>query len=126
MKKFISAIFLVFSVVSCYQSAPDKSFDMSKVISSDSMVSLLTDLHLADGIISTRKDKTIPVGHLSGEYFEVILNKHQLDKEAFEESVRYYAYHSEELSGIYEKVITNLSLKESVIPASTGTTDTIR
>ncbi len=126
MKKIISAAFLVFLMASCYQSTENTDFDMAKVISADSMVSLLTDLHLADGVISTRKDKTIPVGHLSGEYFEVILKKHQIDKETFEESMRYYAYHTEDLSGIYEKVITNLSLKESGIPASTVSNDTVQ
>jgi len=119
MKKIIGIIFLLLFLASCYQSTPDTDFDMAKVISADSMVSLLTDIHIADGIISTRKDKTIPIGHLSGEYFEVILKKHGIDRETFEESTRYYAYHTEEFSMIYEKVITNLSLKESAIPAPT-------
>jgi hypothetical protein len=125
MKKLVSAIFLVFILASCYQTKPDPEFNMDKVISADSMVSLLTDIHIADGIISTRKDKSIPVGHLAGEYFEVILKKHRIDKETFEESMRYYAYHTEVFSGIYEKVITNLSLKESIIPSGPEAKDTI-
>ena len=118
MKKLISALILVSCLASCYHSEPEAGFDMSKVIQSDSMVSLLTDMHIADGIISTRKDKSIPVGHLSGEYFEVILKKHQIDREIFEESMRYYAYHTEEFSVIYEKVIINLSLKESAVSST--------
>jgi hypothetical protein len=115
MRNYFLVLILAFGMVSCYQSPPEIEFDKAKVISADSMVSLLTDLHIADGIISTRKDKSIPVGHLSGEYFEVILKKHQIDRETFEESMRYYAYNTEEFSAIYEKVITNLSLKESLV-----------
>lgn len=115
MRTFFLFCLLALGMVSCYQTPADSDFDTDKVISADSMVSLLTDIHLADGIISTRKDKSIPVGHLSGEYFEVILKKHNIDRETFEESMRYYAYHTEEFSEIYEKVITNLSLKESLV-----------
>ena len=115
MTKILSGLLLILSLGSCYRSAPEASFNMSLVISADSMVTLLTDLHTADGIINLSKDKKKPIGHLSTDYFEAVLQKHRIDRAIFEESMRYYAFHTEELNEIYEQVIINLSKKESIV-----------
>lgn len=81
------------------------------------MVSVLTDIHLADGVINTIKIKDKSTGYLSNKYFELVLDKHKIGRDTFEESLRYYAYHTEELDKIYEKVIVNLSKIESMAPA---------
>jgi len=120
MSNLFIGLILVFGLASCYQTAPDKEFDMSKVLPPDSMVSLLTDLHLADGIISTLKDKKVSVENMASEYFVVILEKHKIDKTIFEESMRYYAYHTEKFDEIYEKVVTNLGIRESIINVAKG------
>lgn len=115
MKKIFGSFLLLFSLVSCYRTAPDPAFDMNLVLPADSMVSLLTDIHLVDGIITDLKAKKIPAAHLSSEYFVAILQKHNMDKAGFDESMRYYAFHTEELNDIYEEVIINLSMKESMM-----------
>jgi hypothetical protein len=118
MKKILNSLLFIFFLGSCYHTTHDPSFDMALVLQPDSMVSLLTDLHTADGIIGANKDKKIPAGHLATEYFEAIMQKHRINKAIFDESMRYYAFHNEELNGIYEKVIIDLSKQESMaIPA---------
>ena len=114
MKKILFLLVIAASLISCYKSGSKETFDMSKVLQPDSMVSLLTDLHIADGIINTTKDKKLSTEYLASEYFEVIMEKHHIDKGIFEESIRYYAYHTEEFNNIYEKVVSNLSLQENV------------
>jgi hypothetical protein len=115
MIKILSRLLIVLALCSCYHTAPDPSFNKNLIIPADSMVTLLTDLHLADGVVTTikLKDKT-SLGHLSTEYFAVIMKKHKIGKDTFEESLRYYAYHTEEMNKIYEKVIVNLSKTESM------------
>jgi hypothetical protein len=117
MNKILLGFLLILALGSCYHSAPDAPFKMELVIPADSMVTLLTDIHMAEGIISNVKDKKIPVGHLSAEYFDTVLKQHQIDRETFEESMRYYAFHTEKLNDIYEQVIINLSKMESMINA---------
>jgi hypothetical protein len=114
MKKVPVFFIILLLLASCYHSAPDPDFDMTLVIPPDSMVSVLTDIHLAEGIISSLKSKKQPVGHLSSEYYTAVLNRHSVSREAFEESLYYYAFHTEELDKIYEKVITELSKRESL------------
>jgi hypothetical protein len=116
MTKILTGLLFIFALGSCYHTTPDPSFDMSLVIPADSMVTLLTDLHLADGVINTIKVKEKSIGHLSNEYFSAVLDKHKIGRDTFDESLRYYAYHTEELNKIYEKVIVNLSKIESIVP----------
>jgi len=115
MTKIFSGLLLILFLGSCYRSAPGNSFDMDLVITADSMVTLLADLHMADGIITALKDQKKSIDHLSTEYFEAVLQKHAIDRKIFEESMRYYAFHTEDLNEIYERVIINLSKKESLI-----------
>jgi hypothetical protein len=72
---------------------------------------------MADGVINTIKLKDKSLGHLSTEYFSAILEKHRIGRDTFDESMRYYAYHTEELNQIYEKVIVNLSKIEGMATA---------
>ena len=114
MVKILSGLFIILALASCYHTAPDPSFNKNLIIPADSMVTLLTELHLADGVINTVKMKDKSLKHLSTEYFSQILENHKIGRDTFEESMRYYAYHTEELNKIYEKVIVNLSKLEGV------------
>lgn len=108
-------LLLILSLVSCYKITQAPSFDMDLVLPADTMVNVLTDLHLADAIINMENNKGIPVEQLSGAYFHIVMDKHGITMESFEESVRYYAYYANQMDAIYEKVIINLSLKESQV-----------
>jgi len=119
MKKYFIFLILAISLASCYNKSSEPEFNMDMVLPADSMISLLTDLHMADGIINTLKSKKQPAGHLANEYYEIILEKHSITREIFEESMRYYSYHAEKLDNIYEQVITDLSKKESILKADT-------
>jgi hypothetical protein len=114
MVKILSGFVIILALVSCYHAAPDPAFKTGLIIPADSMVTLLTDLHLADGVINTIKLQDKSLKHLSTEYFSAILEKHRIGRDTFDESMRYYAYHTEELNEIYEKVIVNLSKIESI------------
>jgi hypothetical protein len=114
MVKILSGFLLILALCSCYHTASDPTFKMDLVVPADSMVTLLTDLHIADGVINTVKLKDQTLKQLSSEYFSEILEKHRIGRDTFDESMRYYAYHTEELNAIYEKVIVNLNKIESV------------
>jgi hypothetical protein len=113
-KVFVGIAFLLF-MASCYRSAPDPDFDMSLVIPADSMAVLLSDLHIADGIVTSKRDAKIPLKKVSTEYFNEVLKRHNLEKKAFDESMHYYSFHTEELKQIYEQVLIILSKKESMV-----------
>ncbi|MFO7614234.1 MAG: DUF4296 domain-containing protein [Bacteroidales bacterium] len=108
-------LLLILSLGSCYKATQAPSFDLALVLPADTMVNVLTDLHLADAIINLENRKGIPAEQLSGAYFHMVMDNHGITMERFEESVRYYAYYADQMDAVYEKVIINLSLKESQV-----------
>jgi hypothetical protein len=121
MAKLFPWIFIVLLFAACYRNAPEPPYDTSLVASPDSMVSILTDIHLLEGIANTIHLKDTAMDSLARANFDYVLAKHKTDRKAFEESIHYYAYHAEEFSSIYDRVIINLSKKESelVVPSDT-------
>lgn len=115
MGRIITGFILLVSLGSCYQNIRPPDFDMSLVIPADSMVSLLTDLHMADAMVNIEQKKSLPAENLAGEYFHTVLQKHQVSYPSFEESMRYYVYHAETFNAMYEEVIVNLSKLESQV-----------
>jgi hypothetical protein len=114
MKNFSIALLGVLILVSCYRTAPEPTFDMSRVLPADTMVSLLVDVHLAEGAMNVGISRKPPIDQLASRYFETVLEKHAIDRKTFEESIRYYSFHAEQFNEIYEKVINELGKKESL------------
>jgi hypothetical protein len=114
MFKKIIPLIILFFLASCYREAPDKqvNFDMSKVIPQEKMVEVMTDMHLLEGAV-LQKQRQNAVSYKASPYYNIILEKHQITGEQFEESVRYYTYHTGMMDKIFEEVIVNLSKKES-------------
>jgi len=104
-------------MISCYNNAQKtEEFDLNKVISEDKMTAVLTDLYLVEGVVNMKvRTHRKVIDSISREYFDMVLIKHQLTKEEFDESMLYYTYHIENLDKIYEAVITNLSVMESEV-----------
>lgn len=115
MRQIILSIILLTALAGCYTNTRGPSFDMRLVVHQDTMVKILTDFHLAEGMIAMEQKKGEPVARVSGEYLHTVLQRHYLSLASFEESVRYYTYHTETLNMIYEKVIENLSKLESQV-----------
>jgi hypothetical protein len=88
---------------------------MSLVLPKDSMVVLLTDLQLADGAVNLLAKQGKPKVEYASAYTNQVLERHEVSKEAFTESLRYYSYYIEELDEIYEEVINRLGTLESEI-----------
>ena len=121
MAKLFPWIFIALLFASCYRNAPEPPYDMSLVASPDSMVSILTDIHLIEGIANTFHLKDTAMDSLARANFDYVLAKHKINRIAFEESIHYYAYHAEEFSSIYDRVIINLSKKESELAVPSDT-----
>ena len=107
MHKYITLFFSVtFFFTACKNGkAPDG------IIKHNQMVSLLTDVHIADGslyAIPQMPDSLYKYGQ--GAYLEVF-KKHHTDSVQFKASLRYYATQPVELQAIYDQVLLNLKNK---------------
>lgn len=113
MQKF-HYLFLI--LIAFLSSCRDKNNDVPKdVIPPAKMTELLVDFHLAESslaVMQYRDQKTSP---LSTHLYDTILKKYNLSQKDFKKSMDYYSHHLEQMSKIYEDVITQLNKKQTEI-----------
>lgn len=121
-------IFLLFTMLgtACYHTTPEPEFNMKLVLPPDRMESLLTDLQLVDAAINLEQRDGLPPEETAEPYFKEVLGEHEVSQEEFEESMRYYAYHLDELHAIYEQVIVRLSEMEIELRQEKDTADLVQ
>jgi activator of HSP90 ATPase len=77
------------------------------------MISILTDIHMADAVYQTRhfsNEKLIQ--YSESDFYYSILKKHQVADSVFEKSLIYYSGKPKEFEKIYTRVINKLTLME--------------
>ena len=86
----------------------------ASVISADSMVSILVDMHLAEAAIQMRNLSGNDSLHTEafGRY-KFVLDKHKINRETFERSFRWYSAEPQIFSKLYDSVIVRLSEGQS-------------
>jgi len=84
-----------------------------KLISQDTIVEIISDIHLGDAILLNPGIQSKPFKVNSEKYYNAILAKHNVTKEQFEENIKYYTSDTAKMKSIYDNVIKNLSIKQS-------------
>ena len=85
-------------------------------ISPDTMVSILTEIHLAQAAVATHvPGDTMPF--TTGDYLPFIFKKHRTTQQQFDKSLRFYSGRPNLLDSIYKDVLDELNRKEGEIDA---------
>lgn len=91
----------------------DKVKIPSNILPPDSMVGIFVDFQLAESAIQMkqmqRKDPTM----YTGFYYSMILKKHKINRPALDKNLKFYSRHPKLLREIYDKVVSELSTKQS-------------
>ena len=85
-------------------------------ISPDTMVSILTEIHLAQAAVSMN----VPgytARFTTSDYLPSIFKKHHTTKQRFDKSLRFYSDNPNLLDSIYKEVLDDLNRKEGEIDA---------
>ncbi len=95
MKWFLGAILLI--SIGC--SNPDEGY-----IEEDKFVEILTDIHLADAVVSYELGKDMDALRSVQGYYTEVFEKHGVTKEEFEKSYDHYSEDLNRMKTIFEKV----------------------
>jgi hypothetical protein len=115
MKRLYFLAFLALILHSCYQPAQKPEFDMALVLPADTMVAVITDLHLAESMVNVEQKKNKSITDFPEQFLKTVVEKHGITTESLDESIRYYSYNTVLMDEIYEKVIMNLNMMEGEI-----------
>jgi hypothetical protein len=96
-------------VISC---APSREKPDS-ILSEEKMVEIFYDLYLLEGAQRANVLTLDSMRFITESSSESILANHGVMEEEFKSSVEYYAYNTEELNAIMQKVVEKLNQKES-------------
>ncbi len=102
MRKFLSLIFISFSLICC------KSKEIpEQIIPPKQMEKILYDIHIADAYITTIGDAD-SAKKISSAFYKGIYKKFKTDSVQYNKSMDYYYNHPALLTDMYEKIKTDL------------------
>ncbi len=99
---------VLFFATSCLHHSPSE-ISRSGVITKDTMILLLTDMHLADADAQSKMMVMDSMQRLYKQSFESIFNHYKINTNRFKKSLKFYTEHPKEMDDIYVQVISNLS-----------------
>lgn len=119
-KIFVLGILLV----SCQNRGELIAEKPADVLTQETMVSIMTDIHIVEGAKVGRKimGDTLNID----SYYNKIYDKHGTEKEIFEKSFTYYTENPKLMDQIFEKVIEKLNAIEFDAPEGSRVPDTIQ
>src|SRR6187549_2442590 len=109
MRKFLLPLISLSILAACSKKPVDIPQD---IIAKDSMVVILTDVHLAEAVLQlknlSRNDSTklVAVG-----YYQWVFDKNKITPEQFNRSFDFYVRQPELMTTMYDSVITRLSAR---------------
>lgn len=85
------------------------------MLSEDKMVEILTEIHIAEGRLKTVNIFSDSAKKMAPVLYAQIYKEQQVEAEEFKKSYEYYLNHPEQMEAIIDRVIIELSKKESGI-----------
>jgi hypothetical protein len=82
------------------------------IISPDSMVAIMVDVHLAEAVANVNRVND-EQRFSAGELYPIIFKTHRIDSATFRKSFDYYLEHPKKFDKIYDEIINELSRRES-------------
>lgn len=99
-------------ITSC--TSPEEEGIPENVLPPEKFTSVMIDVQITEGMRAQGVDIITPGDGVEGAY-EEIFSKHQINKEAFDESYNYYLDHPDQMEKIYEQVLDSLSKLDAQI-----------
>lgn len=91
----------------------------NSTLPADTLVAIIYDLHMADGIYSLPFARTnLKIGNDTLVMYGYVFEKHGITKAIFDSALAQYAKNTDQLEKIYEKVIAKLEANEALLDSS--------
>lgn len=105
---------LFFSLASCTKKVEGKIKPPDDLITREEMVDIIVDMHIFDAVMASEQKKGgKEVQNQKYYLYNSIMEKHNITRERFDESFKYYQHDFEVMDDIYADVITKLSIMKS-------------
>ncbi len=119
MVRIFTLLFLIIIIFSSCNSPTNRK----GIIRDDVFINVLTDIHLADGVIAVKGYKAVSDSAVIDQIYNSVFEKYCVTQKEFKNTMDYYANHTAKYDILYDKVLTRLSELESQIDMAKTTTE---
>ncbi len=116
LTRFLSLLFFVtFSITAC---KPKVILNFEKpelFLTEKQMQSVLYDAQLAEGAITSQKNKGKNTREIQFDYYNLIFQRHGITKQIFEDNLLYYNQFPELMEKIYDEIFNELTKQQSLL-----------
>ncbi len=125
MTRLFPVVFTILFVTSCYHENKPQINIPDTLLSKGEMVSILTDIYVAEGTIAYHKTKNELTQEMSTRYYKQIFQEHNINHRILKDNLRYYNSTPEIMEDIMEDVLAKLSRLQSEVMAIATINDTV-
>ena len=125
MTRLFPVVFTIFFITSCYHENKPQVNIPDTILSKGEMVSILTDIYIAEGTIAYHKTKKELTPEMSTRYYKQFFKKHNINHRILKDNLRYYNSTPEIMEDIMEDVLAKLSILQSEVMAIATINDTV-
>jgi len=96
------------------------------MLTKDQMVDILTDLQLAEGILTFRRIEKLPVTNYGESLYNKVIEEHHITRHQLQENIDFYNNDPKLMEKIYEEVLARLTKMQSELNAQAARIDSIQ
>lgn len=116
MRKILGFVLIAFLFFSCYHENQKEIVVPEKLLSEDELVEVLTDLQLAEGLITYQRLQKISVKKdFKDSVYNLVFENYGLTIPELTSNLNYYNNDPQNMEILYEKVLSNLSKLQSEV-----------
>lgn len=116
MQKFFGLVLISLLLSSCYHENKQEVVVPDKLLSEDELVLIMTDLQLAEGVITyNRLQKLSRNNDFKDSVYNLVFKNYEISLEELAENFNYYNTDPQNMELLYERVLSNLSKLQSEV-----------
>lgn len=127
MRQLLALLSLVLLLAAC-SNKPVLPPRPASVLEEDKMVEILVEVHMIEATLQRRLIRGSNPNYFGAQQYQLLFERHGISQVQFEESYAYYYQETKNMTEVYEKVLQELSRRESEIgnaqPAAGDTNST--
>ncbi len=114
-KSFILFVLLALLLSGCYKVNKLEVKKPANLIPKEKMVDILTDMEITQGAAVINKERYLGYKDIEKSYYQALFNHYHVTESQIRSSMDYYNNQGDEMAGIYDKVMSKLTEKQTIL-----------
>ena len=114
-KSFILFVLLALLLSGCYKVNKLEVKKPANLIPKEKMVDILTDMEIIQGAAVISRERYLGYKDIEKSYYQALFNHYHISESQIRSSMDYYNNQGDEMAGIYDKVMSKLTEKQTIL-----------